>query len=471
MNSERPNAVLLNPPSNDIAIRDNFCSKISQAYYINHPIDLLFQSGWLANSFNPILVDAVIDKLTPEACIDRIVSLKPKVIYSLAGNATWPEDSAFFKSLREHIGKVPLVCSGDIFLESPIDMMDDCPSIDAVLTDFTRDSLYRFLTGQGDHFADLIFRTSNGRIIDHRIPPESSGTFDVPLPRHEMFLMRGYRYPFVRNRHFATVMTEYGCPFKCSFCVMGTLGCKRRSIDSVISELLYLKTLDVRDVFFLDQSFGSDPDRNMLLCNAIQQERPDLRWNCFSRVDLVNRDILLTMKQSGCHTIIFGVETADEKLLKRYRKGYSTEDVTRIFLMAKKAGIRTVATFLLGLPGETLESANKTIEFARQLPCTYASINVAVPRMGTGMRHDALEQGYIDPSIRHFDQSGTEVVMQTEYLSREQLQQLKQLAIRRLYLNPRKLASMLSSIRTWDEALIQIKEGFQLLKRFKDYHS
>jgi anaerobic magnesium-protoporphyrin IX monomethyl ester cyclase len=471
MSQKDTTAVLLNPPSTDIAIRDNFCSKISQAFYINHPIDLLFQSGWLASFFNPVLIDAVIEKLTPLECVDKIVSLKPDLVYSLAGNATWPEDTAFFELLRHKLPNATLVCSGDVFLESPVEMLNAHPAIDAVLLDYTRESLRNFATGRGDSFPDLVFRDCDAVITDHRVPPESSGTFDPPIPRHELFLKRGYRYPFVRNRHFATVMTEYGCPFKCSFCVMGTLGCKRRPIDSVVAELVYLKTLGVRDVFFLDQSFGSSQERNHCLCGAIRKTRPDLRWNCFSRVDLVNRDILLEMKHSGCHTIIFGVETAEDTLLKEYRKGYSSEDVIRIFSMAKDIGIRTVATFLLGLPGETPESARQTIEFARQLPCTYASVNVAVPRMGTDMRQEALKKGYVNPDIRHFDQSGTAVVMQTESLSREQLQDLKRLALRRLYLNPRKLAGMFFSIRTRDEALIQIREGFQLFKRLKGKHS
>jgi len=233
-----------------------------------------------------------------------------------------------------------------------------------------------------------------------------------------------------------------------------------------MEELRHLESMKIQDVFFLDQSFGSDPARNMEFCETVHRELPNLQWVCFSRVDLMTRRILESMKAAGCHTIIFGVETAAPELLKRYRKGYSLDQVTEVFSLARELKIRTVATFLLGLPGETRESAFKTIEFARKLPCNFASLNVAVPRMGTDLRSWALEKGYVDPSMRQFDQSGSQVVMRTEALSAGELADLKRYAVRRLYLNPVSLVRILMSLRSWDEFLIQFREGLHLLTRY-----
>ncbi|MBN1296019.1 radical SAM protein, partial [bacterium] len=295
---------------------------------------------------------------------------------------------------------------------------------------------------------------------------ETNGRFRIPLPRHEMFIDRDYRYPFVKSRRFATVMTEFGCPFHCAFCVMGTLGCKRRPIEDVIEELLSLRSLGIRDIFFLDQSFGSDRSRNLALCEAIGHTVPEMRWLCFSRVDLVDETVLSAMKSAGCHSIIFGVETANAQLLETYRKGYSLDQVRSMFAVAQRLKIRTVATFLLGLPGETRESAMETIEFARRLPCNFASLNVAVPRMGTDLRQWAVTQGYVNESDRHFDQSGSRVIMQTESLTSAELAEIKRIAVRRLYLNPSRIWRILISIQSWNELLIQVREGICLLQRF-----
>jgi len=111
--------LLLNPPSREIVIRDNFCSKVSQAAYINHPIDLLVQSGFLGQEFEVHLVDAVIEKLSPDLCLDRMVWFRPHAIFSLAGNASWDEDSAFFRSIRHRLPDVKLIAGGDVFLDDP----------------------------------------------------------------------------------------------------------------------------------------------------------------------------------------------------------------------------------------------------------------------------------------------------------------------------------------------------------------
>lgn len=461
-----PTVLLLNPPSGQIAIRDNYCSKISQAAYINHPIDLVIQSGFLSQHFQVHLIDAVVEKLDSERCLDRIGSIAPAGVFVLAGNATWNEDLAFLTEMKRRNPDCSLIVSGDVFLEDPGGCLHAIPAIDAISLDYTSPEIDWFLRGKRGSFKTLIHRDENGEIPDFEMHREHHGQFSIPCPDHALFKNRDYRYPFVKSRHFATVITEFGCPFHCAFCVMGTLGCKRRPVDEVIDELKYLDNLGIRDIFFLDQSFGSNPARNMDLCHAIQSTLPNLRWVCFSRVDLMTETILRTMKQAGCHTIIFGVETANPALLKQYRKGYSLEQVTRIFALARALRIRTVATFLLGLPGETRESAEETIEFARKLPVNFASLNVAVPRMGTDLRHWAVEKGYVDGADRHFDQSGSQVVMRTESLSAEELSELKQRAVRRLYLNPASLIKILCSIRSWDEFVIQIREGLYLFTRY-----
>ncbi|MBN1880095.1 radical SAM protein [bacterium] len=466
MSTRRQVVILLNPPANDIAIRDNYCSKISQAAYINHPIDLLIQSGFLSEHFEIKVIDAIVERLTVGKCLDRLVDSQPAAVFCLAGNATWPEDQKFIQSIKRRLPDVKLICSGDVFLESPMEFFESVPGIDAVLTDYTSNGLMQYLTGSSSQCDNLVFRDENGVVRDHRKPIESNGIVRFPMPCHHLFMNLDYRYPFVKSRRFATMITEFGCPFHCSFCVMGTLGCKRRSISDVIDELGVLKSLGVRDVFFLDQSFGSDQSRNIELCKMIHRTRPELRWLCFSRVDLVNEPILNLMKASGCHTIIFGVESANQTLLQKYRKGYTPEMVRNILYLAEKTGIRTVATFLLGLPGETWDSAMETIDFAESLPCTYASLNIAVPRMGTDMRQYALEKGYFDPGNQHFDQSGTEIIMSTDTLDSEQLKELKKIAVRRLYLNPRRIARVLKSIRTIDELGIHIREGCELICRY-----
>ncbi|MBN1550964.1 radical SAM protein [bacterium] len=467
--TEKSSIVLLNPPADEIVIRDNYCSKVSQAFYINHPIDLLIQSGFLNKYFNVHVIDAIVSKMPFETCLKKIAELNPKAVYALAGNASWNSDLHFFKVLKHRFPNIILAVSGDIFLENPEDILKDIQEIDIVITDFTLPTLTDFLNGNDTNLNQVLFR-HNAEIVDRRTTYKGSTDFTIPCPLHDRFVKYDYRYPFVKRKPFATVMTEYGCPYHCAFCVMGTLGHKVRPVDNVVEELSYVSDLGIRDVFFVDQSFGNNRNRTAELCKSIYNRFPYLRWICFSRVDLVHEEVLREMKLAGCHTIIFGVETANEIMLDKYRKGYHLEQVKSVFSLMKRLKIRSVATFLLGLPGETWQSACETIEFAKVLNCDFASINVAVPRMGTDLRKWAIEKGYIDPDHKQFDQSGTEVIMETEQLSRDELQKLKRKAVRDLYLRPGYLLRRLLSIRSVSELSIQCHEGFNLFKKLFSYH-
>jgi radical SAM superfamily enzyme YgiQ (UPF0313 family) len=462
--------ILLNPPAKHITIRDNYCSKVSQAAYINHPIDLVIQSGFLSEHFDVEVIDAIVDRLTVDTCLERIRHLSPMGIFSLAGNASWGSDQAFFHQLRSAVPHAVLVVSGDIFLENPVEMMQKLPLIDAIITDFTTTALRDFFLKKTETSLQLVYRHED-TIIDGRVGSEKNRSFSVPVPRHDLFTPMDYRYPFVLRNPFATVMTEFGCPFHCAFCVMGTLGHKYRPVSNVLEELTSLSSLGVKDVFFVDQSFGTDRARTMELCQGMTDQIKSLRWVCFSRVDLVDETLLKMMKKAGCHTIIYGVETADEDMLKRYRKGYTLAQVQSVFTLMRKLKLRSVATFLLGLPGETWESACNTIKYAKHLKCDFASLNVAVPRMGTDLRKWALEKGYIDTETQEFDQSGTDVVMETESLTRDQLVQLKKKAVRDIYLNPFYLLRRIFSIRSLSEMRIQLREGWHLVRGYFSHNN
>ena len=420
------------------------------------------QSGRLSEiDYSIHLIDAVVDRLTEEDCIRRIAALEPDIVYALTGNASWDSDLSFFRKLRTVLPQIRLAVGGDVFLEDPIRMMSQFDVFDALVMDFTTGGLTDYLSGRKP-CRGMIYR-DRGRIVDDRSPKPSGESFEIPVPLHAIFTSKDYRYPFILKRPFATVMTEFGCPFHCAFCVMGALGWRRRPVDNVMKELQAIRAMGIRDIFFIDQSFASDRSRATEFCEALVHALPDMRWLGFTRVDLLDEELILKMKQSGCHTLILGVETASPELLDRYRKGYSLDQVRTIFSLLSRLRIRTVATFLLGLPGETWDSAIRTIEFARDLECDFASINIAAPRMGKDPRRWSIEAGLVAENELRFDQSGSRIVMNSTVLSAEDLARLKRLAIRRIYLRPRYLLKRLFALRSIDEFRIQSREAIQLV--------
>jgi anaerobic magnesium-protoporphyrin IX monomethyl ester cyclase len=357
-----------------------------------------------------------------------------------------------------------LIGTGDIFLERGEELLAKNPFIDVALLDFSSDDLLKYL--EGSERQNMVVREGGEA---HALPIKRGAyeKFSLPIPRHDLFLHKAYRLPFL-DRPFATVLTDFGCPFKCTFCVMSTLGYRYRDVENILEELSFIRSLDVSNIFFIDQTFRARRTDNLELCRAMVSGGFKFNWICYSRVDVVDEEVLLKMKEAGCHTIMFGVESGSPQILSAYRKGYTLERIRETFALCKKLGIRTVGTFIIGLPEDTEQSCRETIDLACSLDCDYASFNFAVPRSGTGLRSDAVQRGLINADIAMMDQSGSFIAMPTLTLSTERLKQLRRLAICRYYLRPGYLWKRLRRLSSPQELREMVYAGVSLFRNLRD---
>lgn len=449
--------LLLNPPGRQVYVRDYYCSKVSKSNYLFHPVDLLMLSGTLAARHNVSVIDAIADRLTEAAFLERFRALRPDVVISLAGAVTLDDDLRLLDTLA--LSGSRIIVTGDVFLDGPRGWLDRCPFIEAVIMDFTSGHINAYLEGENDSAPSIITRSASPTLALTRSRGEE---FSLPIPRHELFYSRNYNFPFVRHRAFATVLTDYGCPFLCSFCIMATLGYRYRGIDNVLAELHYLWETGKREIFFMDQTFGTIRQRTLEMCRRMAEDGLKFGWVCYSRVDLVDRELLLAMGDAGCHTIIFGVESASEEILRIYRKGYTKQQIRATFALCRELGIRTVATFIIGLPEDSWVTAMETIDFLAEIKADFASFNIAVPRAGTPLRDEAIALGLTSADTSIMDQSGSTISMPSRYLTRDEIMRLKSLALRRFYLRPSYLLHRLARIRSWYELKEQLREGYHL---------
>jgi len=452
--------LLLVPPADGTIIRDYYCSKRSQAAYLHPPIDLSFQGGWLrAHGLEPVLLDATVERLSAAAALRRAREARPAAVFALAGAVSWPGDEAFLRAVAADTG-APVFASGDLFMDDPGACLAGMPWLAGVLTDFTSDELARHLSGAGGPRAQLVLRGDAPGPIRRTRGPRT-----LPLPAHDLFLGHDYRYPFARHRPIAGTLVSYGCPYTCSFCITGELGTSMRPADNVLEELRALRALGVREVFFQDQCFGCAPRAPWdELLDAMAGADLGLGWWTFTRVDVLDRPLALRLRAAGCHTVILGVESASEEILREHRKGYGTARIREAFALCEQEGLRTAATFILGLPEETEASLRATLDFACSLRADYASFNVAVPRAGTRLRQRALREGLLDPDQVVMDQSGFEPVLPTRGLTPEQLRAWRRRAVARFYLRPTYLWRRLSRLRTAGELAVQAREAAGLLR-------
>ncbi len=458
--------LLLNPPAEDLLIRDNYCSKTTKSNVIPQPLDLIMQTGRLAEHFEIDVLDCIVTRTSFANARERILRFQPDVIFFLSGAISWMEDFPFLESVKKELGgKTILVGTGDIFLEDGERWLVEHPFINAVIGDFSNNDVVNFLLENDDDLENIVYyrntelRKSDNKRIRKKL-------FEMPQPQHDFFQHPDYHFSFVRKKPWATVMTDFGCPYPCTFCVQSMVGSKYRSVESIMEELRGLHQRGIREIFFHDQTWGIHRQRNLDLCAAMVKEDLGMGWTTFTRVDIVDEEVLRGWKAAGCHTLMFGVEFASPDMLKQYRKGYKPDQIISGLNLTRKLGIRTVGTFLLGLPEETRETLEATIDLACDLPLDFASFNVAVPRHGTPLRGEAKDKGLItDETV--MDQSGAYVLMPTNTLSRDEVSVAKTKANRKFYLRPSYLLRRLLSLRSWREFRWQVSEGWALLARNK----
>lgn len=471
--------LLLNPPGDKLYLRDYYCSHTSKARYYWHPYDLLVQSGFLYPYHEVFVLDANLLRLSPAKTLRKILELDIDTVFFLTGAVSWRADFSFIAQLISTIPyKLTVISTGDILLHRGIEIMEKYPWLDAILLDFTTDAVQRYLELLDEIslsssikrmpiIESLIYRI-NGNIItapqpsaDYKKIPE----FVLPLPRYELFPWRAYRIPHGKTKPFASTITNFGCPFKCSFCIGSSLPFKLRKISNIIEELIYLKErFNLSEVWIKDLTFGAHRAHTLEFCTELIKSKLNISWVCLSRVDVVDEELLIKMKEAGCHTIQFGVETASNELLSKYNKGIEPVRALYIFNLCRKLGIRTLAHFMLGLPGETEESIYKTVEFAKVLNPDFVSFNIATPRIGTTMRQEAIEKGYTDPEIDVLDNSVAFPVINTPMLSAKRLWELRNWAIRSFHLRPGYILSRLFKVRSIYELETLFLDGFSLIQ-------
>jgi len=181
-----------------------------------------------------------------------------------------------------------------------------------------------------------------------------------------------------------SVITSRGCPNQCTFCDRNVFGQTYRemSAERVVELLKYLwKKYRFKEVAFVDDTFLINKKRLYAVFGLLEKEGMHFHWTCMSRVNVVNEEILRFIKSKGCWHISFGIESGDEKILELIKKNISLKQVVEVTKMCSRLGIKTKGFFIVGHPGDTLRSIEKTIKFATMLKIDdiVTTINTPIP--------------------------------------------------------------------------------------------
>lgn len=228
------------------------------------------------------------------------------------------------------------------------------------------------------------------------------------LPHPDRSLMHLDRYvpnfSAYRGRPVTGVLSSRGCPFQCKYCSVRKLyGNKFRTvgIDWLVEELeICIRDYYIRDIFIYDDTFNIPKWRVEKVCEMILKKGLRFSWTCYGRADELNFDLMKLMKKAGCFQIRFGFEVGSDKRLALIgKKKLSTDSIKNVVAKARRAGIETYSNFILGLPEETEEEAEQTIEFARNLLLDSFSFCTFYPYPGAPFSEELAKAGRLSPYL------------------------------------------------------------------------
>lgn len=453
---------LVNPPADIIVLRDMYSSTISKGLYNWPPADLLVTSGILKDKFDIILKDANTEGLTHDETICEIEKFNPDFVFSTFGNSVRDNDYSFLKKVKDNIPNVKIIGSGGILLHNGLKELEAHNYIDATCLNFASKDTTAYINKDYNNLRNYICRIEGKIIKFEKRTLENDFSYDTPL--HQMLPLKKYNLSHGRYKPVTSVLTSFGCPGRCTFCISEKIPYKYRNVDNVIEELEFVKNLGVKEIFFRDPAFGSNPKKTKELLDKMIKRDFKFSWVADSRIDTLNEDMINKMSGSGCHALHLGVESANEKILEEYNKRMTLDEVRKVFKLCKKYKIRTVGYFILGLPGETKDDVLKTIDFAIELDSDYASFNFPIPIIGTTLRNVSEEKGWINPDSNLVYDGSLFNVIETEKLSRKEILKLGSYAKKKYYIRPGYIFKRLFGISSFKEFNTMMKEALILVK-------
>jgi len=243
--------------------------------------------------------------------------------------------------------------------------------------------------GPGADYAGIAgLALMNGSVVRTAERERVSKLDELPHPDRKAIDLTRYVEVW-RERHgysSVSLITQRGCPYTCTWCSREIFGnsVRQRSVENVIEELEGIKADYAPDqLWFADDVLTLNKNWTLALTEKMAERGLTTRFECLSRVDRVDEQILRNLKKAGCFRIWYGAESGSEKVVKAMAKGFTVEQVKRSVKLTMDTGIEAGLFILLGYPGETLGDVLKTMGMIRELKPHYCGGSVAYPIKGT----------------------------------------------------------------------------------------
>jgi len=472
---ERPNlkALFLQAPS-----FDGFDGGAGSRYQAKREVKSFWYPTWLAQPAalvpNSRVLDAPADELSVEQC--RRIAREYSLVIMHTSTPSFPTDAKFAELLKEDNPNVMIGLVGAKTMVDPEGSLKATAAVDFVCREEFDFACKEVAEGAPlSTVKGISYRGADGRIMHNPSRPILENMdelpFVAPIYRRDLKIQNyfiGYlKHPYV------SFYTGRGCRSKCTFCLWPqTVGGHRyrvRSAANVIAEVKWIKENmpEVKEIMFDDDTFTDSSNLQRVEDIARGMGALGMTWSCNAKAN-VPFNTLQVMKENGLRLLLVGYESGDDQILHNIKKGLRTDIARRFTEDCRKLGIVIHGTFILGLPGETRATIEKTIDFAKQINPHTIQVSLAAPYPGTTLYKQAVDNGWLqeNEAANLVNDKGVQLAaISYPHLSKEEIFHSMEIFYKRFYFRPSKIWEIVKEMLvSWDTMKRRLREGAEFYR-------
>ena len=438
---------MIQPPWSEIYGRYKPAARVGVLY---PPLGLCYLAAAVEKDRHKVQVfDMESQGMNLSSLIEKVDSGKPDLIGITSTTPLFYQAKRIAQKIKERMD-IPIAIGGSHVTVMSREAMEDCRSFDYGVYGEGERTFVELVNNlaskkQINNIQGLLYR-ENGLIVRTEPRPFESDLDSLAFPDRNLLDLNKYIWsvPGKGIAKFTTILTSRGCPFQCIFCsqrtVFGTRVRYRRP-ENVLNEIEHLvNDLGIKHFAFLDETLTLDRKHVEDICRGIIEREIEITWEGWTRANTVDEDLLRLMKRAGFVRISFGIESGDPEILKVIKKGEKLEDFIKGYRIAKKVGLETRASLILGHPYETKKSAIRSLSFVRKIKgCDQLYLNISTPYPGTEL-YEIAKKGeggmrLLTDDFAEYRRYGNPVI-EVNDLTKEDLIKLQKKGFLSFYLTP-----------------------------------
>lgn len=363
------------------------------------PLGLLYIATVLdQNGYKVKLVDLAVEDYTKDEMVHLLKETNPNLIGISTYTESWYAQKLLTKLAKNMLPSVKIFCGGAFatFCYETILKESDADFVIKGEGEFPVLKLCDYITKDKQMYLKdipgIVIKDRNGKIIINNDCERIPNLDVLDIPDRKFLKLDKYTIPF-------TICTSRGCPGECIFCSSKSFWGKKvtiRSASDIFKEVMYLfEKYGTTKFYITDDTFTASYKRVVEFCELLKETGIQFLWGCESRADIINEDLIKLLSENGCNVIQFGMESADNYILKKLKKHVTIEQIENAVMLTNKYGIKTIISFIIGHAFDTIESVEKTLHFAEYIQTNYrvnvyGAVNTPFPGTEQFNRADEL---------------------------------------------------------------------------------